>query len=97
MDMEDIVSRGLCDVMERSLIESGIDPSVARELARRACRTPVAAASKRVRKKATKASKKLSQAFKQANAKLRTKSGKLRRGITQSDVAKLAHRIAKKL
>lgn len=97
MDIDDIVSRGLCDVMERSLIESGIDPSVARELARRACRTPVAAATKRVRKTTKKASKKLSQAFKQANAELRTKSGRLRRGVTQSDIARRAHKIAKKL
>ena len=97
MDMEDIVSRGLCDVMERALIESGIDPSVARELARRACRTPVASATKRVKKTARKANSKLSRAFKEANAKLRTKSGRLRRGMTQSDVARLAHRLAKKL
>lgn len=97
MDIEDIVSRGLCDVMERALVEAGIDPSVARELARRACRTPVASATKRVKKKARKANSKLSRAFKEANAKLRTKSGQLRRGMTQSDVARLAHKLVKKL
>lgn len=97
MDAEDIISRGLCDVMERALIDAGLNASVARELARRACRTPVTSATKRVRKTTKKASRKLSQAFKQANAELRTKSGRLRRGITQSDIAKRAHRIAKKL
>ena len=97
MDIEDMVSRGLCDVMERALVESGINPSVARELARRACRNPVASTTKRVKKKARKANSKLSKAFKEANAKLRTKSGKLRRGMTQSDVARLAHKLAKKL
>lgn len=97
MDVEDVVSRGLCDVMERSLIDAGINPGVARELARRACRTPVANATKRVRKTTKKTATKLSRAFKQANAELRTKSGRLRRGITQSDIAKRAHKIAKKL
>ena len=97
MDIEDIVARGLCDVMERALVDAGIDPSVARELARRACRTPVSTATKRVKKKARKANSKLSRAFKEANAKLRTKSGQLRRGMTQSDVARLAHKLAKKL
>lgn len=38
-----------------------------------------------------------SQAFKEANQKLRTKSGKLRTGKTQKDVAKLAQRILKRL
>lgn len=97
MDAEDIISRGLCDVMERALIDAGLNASVARELARRACRTPGAAATKRVKKKARSTSTKLSRAFKQANAELRTKTGRLRRGITQSDIAKRAHRIAKKL
>ena len=38
-----------------------------------------------------------SQAFREANQKLRTKSGKLRTGKTQKDVAKLAQRILKRL
>lgn len=41
--------------------------------------------------------KKLSKAFKEANAKLRTKSGKLRKGKTQADVARLAQRLRKKM
>lgn len=94
---EDAVARGLCDVMERALVDSGLNPSVARELARRACMPSVAGATRSLKKKAKKANTKLSRAFKEANNRLRTKSGKLRRGITQSDVAKLAHRIAKKL
>ena len=97
MDTEDAVARGLCDVMERALVEQGLNPSVARELARRACMPAVGSAAKRVKKKAKKANTKLSRAFKEANSRLRTKSGKLRRGVSQSDVAKMAHRIAKKL
>ena len=94
---EDAVAKGMCDVMERALVEQGLNPIVARELARRACIPSVSSATKRLKKKARKANSKLSKAFKEANRRLRTKSGQLRRGITQSDVAKLAHKIAKKL
>lgn len=41
--------------------------------------------------------KKLSQAFKMANARYRTKSGKLRKGRTQADIARLAQRLRKKM
>ena len=97
MDPSDVVAGALCDVMERALIDNGIAPDLARELARRACRQPVAGAVRTAKKKAKKVNKKLSKAFTEANRRLRTKSGKLRRGMTQSDVAKLAHRLAKKL
>ena len=53
--------------------------------------------SRPVQKRKRKKNPKLSKAFKQANAKLRTKSGKLRKGKTQSDVARLAQRIFKRM
>lgn len=40
---------------------------------------------------------KLAAAFREANARMRTKSGKLRKGRTQSDVARLAHRLLKRM
>lgn len=40
---------------------------------------------------------KLAAAFKQANAKMRTKSGKLRKGKSQADIARLAHRLHKRM
>ena len=43
------------------------------------------------------ADKKLSKAFKEANRRYRTKSGKLRTGRTQADIAKLAHKLRKKM
>lgn len=43
------------------------------------------------------ADKKLSKAFKMANAKYRLKNGQLRKGRTQSDIAKLAHKLRKKM
>ena len=48
-------------------------------------------------KKARAADKKLSKAFEEANAKLRTQKGALRKGKTQSDIATLAHRLRKKM
>ncbi len=41
--------------------------------------------------------KKLSQAFKTANARYRKKDGSLRTGRTQADIARLAHRLRKKM
>ena len=35
----------------------------------------------------------MGKAMKEANSRLRTKSGKLRKGKTQADVARLAHKI----
>ncbi len=46
---------------------------------------------------ARSADKKLSEAFKEANEKLRLKNGSLRKGKTQGDVARLAHRLRKKM
>lgn len=55
-------------------------------------------AKKTVRKKARKELDRLqSEAFREANKLLRTKAGKLRKGVTQSDVAKRAQKILKRL
>ena len=51
--------------------------------------------TKRTRKK-TKMDKTMSRCLKEANKKLRTKSGRLRKGKTMSDVMKMAHRLCKK-
>ena len=48
-------------------------------------------------RKAKAADKKLSKAFKEANRRMRTKKGALRKGKTQADVARLAHRLRKKM
>ena len=40
---------------------------------------------------------KLKKALQQANAKLRLKNGSLRKGKTQSDVMKMAHKLMKKM
>ena len=51
---------------------------------------------KRTRKK-TKTDKNMSRALREANARLRTKNGRLRKGKTQADVMRLAHRLRKKM
>lgn len=51
---------------------------------------------KRARKK-SKTDKNMSKALAEANSRLRTKKGKLRKGKTQADVMKLAHRLRKKM
>jgi predicted GNAT family N-acyltransferase len=43
------------------------------------------------------ADKLLSKAFKQANARYRKKDGSLRTGRTQADIARLAHKLRKKM
>ena len=53
---------------------------------------------KRKRSRSARAAdKKLSSAFKQANARYRLKNGSLRKGRTQADIARLAHKLRKKM
>ena len=52
---------------------------------------------RRVTAKARRSRKNLSKALKEANRRLRTKSGALRKGKTQADVMKLAQRLKKKM
>ena len=69
----------------------GVDDDFARAFRRRATDLPGSKKSKR------KKNPKLARAFKEANARYRTKSGKLRKGRTQGDIARLAHRLLKKM
>lgn len=58
---------------------------------------PLVKPKRRRSRKARSADKKLSKAFKEANRRMRTKNGSLRKGRTQADVARLAHRLRKKM
>ena len=51
---------------------------------------------KRTRRK-TKTDKSMSKALAQANKELRKKNGQLRRGVTQADIMRRAHRIRRKM
>ena len=57
---------------------------------------PLVTPKKRSRS-ARAADKKLSKAFKEANRRMRKANGQLRAGKTQADIAKLAHRLRKKM
>ena len=74
------------EVMIRA--NGGVDSDFLRDFGRRATDIP-----KRKRKK----NPKLAAAFREANKRYRTKSGKLRKGRTQADIARLAHRLLKKM
>ena len=58
--------------------------------------TPSPPVKKRSRS-ARRSDKILSAAFKQANARYRKKDGSLRAGRTQADIARLAHKLRKKM
>ena len=56
----------------------------------------LSAPGKRTRKK-TKTDKTMSKALAQANKELRKKNGQLRRGVTQGDIMRRAHRLRRKM
>ena len=58
---------------------------------------PSGDAPKKRSRSARASDKKLSKAFTEANKRLRLKSGALRSGKTQADVAKLAQKLRKKM
>ena len=75
------------------LISSERESEGAREEAKMAD----AAKPRRRSRSARSQDKKLSAAFKEANRRYRKKDGSLRAGRTQADIAKLAHRLKKKM
>lgn len=100
----DTISSALCGVMEQALIEKGIDRNLAESLAKRACEPALgaaprvaASAARKTRKVSRAARNKMSKALREANRRLRTKSGKLRKGKTQADVMRLAQRLRRKM
>lgn len=97
----DTIAGALCDVMEQALIDKGIAPDLARSLSERAC-TPTLvkaeqAVKKTVKRKRSAYDRALKKALKEVNASVRTKSGRLRKGITQTMVMKRAHKLARKM
>tara|TARA_R100000951_G_C2635553_1_gene179163 strand:+ start:1368 stop:1667 length:300 start_codon:yes stop_codon:yes gene_type:complete len=58
---------------------------------------PATSPVKKRSRSARRADKMLSMAFKQANARYRKKDGSLRAGRTQADIARLAHKLRKKM
>ena len=97
---ESVIARALCQLLEADMVAQGMEPALAKTLAGRACAVSVVRAgrgakrgAKKVARTGKKAAKGMAQAMKEANKRMRTKSGKLRKGKTQADVARLAHKI----
>ena len=100
---ESVIARALCQLLEADMVAQGMEPALAKTLAGRACEVSVVRAgrgakrgAKKVARTGRKAAKGMAQAMKEANKKMRTKSGKLRKGKTQADVARLAHKIRRR-
>lgn len=95
-----------CQFIAQALKNSGIDPITAKALSKSACKNivaPIAEGTERAGGKVVskvrrrKKNPKQAKALKLANAKLRNKNGKLKKGKTQSDVMKLAQRLRKRM
>ena len=67
------------------------------EGAREEARVTKPPAARRRSRTARAQDRKLSMAFKEANRRYRKKDGSLRNGRTQADIARLAHRLRKKM
>lgn len=90
--------------MEKALIEKGVAAPLAKALAKKACEPALQAVPglakagfRKSRQIKRKADRKLSAALKEANRRLRTKSGKLRKGYKQADIMRLAQKLRKKM
>lgn len=78
------------------LMQNGMDmPTVVEEMA--APVEEVAPVKRRRSRSARAQDKKLSAAFTEANARYRKNDGSLRAGRTQADIARLAHKLKKKM
>lgn len=54
-------------------------------------------AEEKPKKKRTRKNPKLKKALQEANKKLRNKNGQIKKGKTQSDIMKMAHKLRKKM
>ena len=94
-----------CMAVEALLRSQRIPPAIAKDIAydnniRAVDRLAIGGVAKvvapKIKRGSTKASKKLSASLKKVNKTARLKSGKLRKGWTQSRVMKTAHKLARK-
>ena len=99
----DTISGALCGVMEKALIEKGIDPRLAKALAEKACEPVLTGAGSAIVSPAVKAGKrkasgynrKYKAAFKRLSPKYKLKSGKWKKNGFRLAV-KAAHAAAKR-
>ena len=89
-----VLSDGQSNLIETSAAR--FPRSISRPFDRASLVSRIPVSNKRTRKK-TKTDKSMSKALREANARLRTKKGLLRKGKTQADVMRLAHKLRKKM
>ena len=97
--MEDVTAKALCGVMEKALIEYGVDAVLAKTLAERACEPVVRKGSKVVKKvvkrRASAYAKRYGAAFKKVAKKYKKKSGAWKANGFRN-AQKAAHKLAKR-
>ena len=93
----DTISSALCGVMEQALIEKGVDATLAKTLAKKACEPTLQAVPGVARKGAKKASAyaiRYGRAFKKVAKQFKTKSGSWKKNGFRN-AQKAAHKLAK--
>jgi len=93
----DTISSALCGVMEQALIEKGVDSTLAKTLAKRACEPTLQAVpvvSKKVVRKASAYARRYGRAFKKVAKQFKTKSGSWKKNGFRN-AQKAAHKLAK--
>lgn len=96
--LEDIA----CQFIEQSLMNSGLDRTTAKALSKSACKNLVRPTGEVIEKIPGKIRKrrkdpKMKKALQEANKKLRNKNGSIKKGKTQSDIMKMAHKLRRKM
>ena len=92
---ESVVSRALCNIMERALVAEGVSPELARTLAERACMPLAGAAAGAVASGTRKARKKVSKYSRELGRQLKALKKKHPRTAVK-DLMKRAHRATKR-
>ena len=93
----DTISSALCGVMEQALIEKGVDATLAKTLAKKACEPTLQAVPGVARKGVKKASAyaiRYGRAFKKVAKQFKTKSGSWKKNGFRN-AQKAAHKLAK--
>ena len=93
--METLAAQALCGIMERALIAEGVNPTVARALAERACKPAVTAAATKAKGAVRKTRKKVSKYNRQFGKELRKLKAKHKRTPVSQLMAR-AHRATKR-
>ncbi len=86
-----------CVLFDALLQSRGFSPAQSKIAYAPPVRAVDKAVKRKVRRGATAGSRKLSKALKKVNAKARTKSGKFKKGWTQTRVMKEAHKMKRRM